>query len=225
MRYVVVDRVGKNRKRKKKFRRLAIVLVFVLIAALFLAYFVYRRSMTPTLLQIAQIQVEAEATHAVNEAVAAVFENVDYKSLVTVEKNSANEITMLSANASAVNSLARDTAILTQSKINALFAEAIEIPLGTLSGIPLFNDKGSAIDIEVSPVGAVNCDFSSKFEAAGINQTLHRIYLIVNSTVELVVPTMRQTIELSTSVLICETVIVGKVPETFLQGSFFGDDG
>lgn len=222
--YVVVDRAEKRKKHKSRIRKVILALLLLVVIACTVAICVYRQSMTPTILEIAQVRVQSEATRAINEAIAAVFEDVDYKTLVCVEKNDANEITMLSANSAMVNNLARNTSLLTQSKVNSLFQEDIEIPLGTLSGIPLLSERGPTVYVQVAPIGTVNCTFSSKFETAGINQTLHRIYVNVNGTVDLIVPTMHQTVEISTPILICETVIVGKVPDTFLQGSLFWNE-
>lgn len=224
VRYVVVDHAEKRKKHRRKLRHAAFALAAAAVLAIAVAFFVYRRSMTPTVLQIAEVRVKAETMRVVNEAVADVFDNVDYKTLIFVEKNDENDITLLSANSAAINSLARDTALLTQSKIDASFSEDIQIPLGTLSGITLLSERGPSVNIKVSPVGTVNCVFYSKFESAGINQTLHRIYLEVTGSVDLIVPSMYKTLQISTPILISETVIVGKVPDTYLQGSLLWNE-
>ncbi len=220
--YVVMDRTLKSKKRKKRLRIMICSLTLLFVIAISIATSVYKRSMTPTILKIAEVQVQSQSTYAINEAIVAVFSDVNYDTLVNVEKNAQNDVVLISANSVNVNSLARDTALLTQSKINSLFDSDIEIPIGTLSGIPLLSERGPNVYIEVAPVGVVNCLFESKFETAGINQTLHRIYLNVFGKVDLIVPTMHKTIDVCVPVLICETVIVGKVPETFLHGTLFG---
>lgn len=219
--YIVVNRAEKQKKRKRFFRKLLCGIIVLVIVVIAIALWVYWKSMTPTILDIAQVRVHSEATRAINEAVLAVFEReINYSDLVVVEKNKDNEVVLLTANSALVNSLARNTSLLTQTKISKLFESPINIPLGTLSGIPLFNELGPNVSIEVTPVGTVTCSMVSKFETAGINQTLHRIYLNVDGKVDLIVPTMHQVLEISTPILICETVIVGQVPQTFLQGGF-----
>ncbi len=217
--YVIVNRTEKRKKRKKMLKRLLAVFVLLIFIAVAIALWIYWRSMTPTILDIAQVEVQSEATRAANEAVLAVFnEGVVYEDLVTVERNSQNEIELITANSIIVNDLARNTSLVTQSKINSLFEESISIPLGTLSGIPLLNNIGPNVSISVSPIGTATCNFVSKFESAGINQTLHRIYMNVTSKVDLIIPTMHKVVEITTPILICETVVVGKVPQTYLQG-------
>ena len=220
--YVVVNRELKRKKYKKRLHIVGLCLFLLIVASIAVAICVYRKSMTPTILNIAEAQVQSQATFAINEAISSALEGVFYDNLIDIEKNAQNEVTLLTANSAKVNTLARSAAMLTQTKINALFQEDIEIPLGTLSGIPLLSERGPNVYIQVSPIGTTNCVFLSKFETAGINQTLHRIYVNVTSRVDLIVPTMHKTVEINVPVLICETVIVGKVPETFLQGTLFG---
>lgn len=217
--YVVVNQAEKKKRHKKILRRFFAAIILLIIFAIAIALWVYWRSMTPTILDIASVTVQSEATRAINEAVLAVFAgDVNYSDMVVVVKNKEDDVVMVTANSSLVNNLARNTSLLTQAKINNLFENAISIPIGSLSGIPLLNDVGPNVDIAVSPIGSVVCTFISEFTSAGINQTLHRIFLQVESKVDLIVPTMHRELEINTPVLICETIIVGQVPETFLQG-------
>lgn len=219
MRYIVVDKAAKLKRRRKILQKIIAIFTAIVIVALAIALWVYWKSMTPTILDIAQVQVKAQTTQAVNEAVLSVLQGVDYADFVTVEKNSQNEVVLITANSNSVNQLARNASIVTQGKINTLFQQAISIPLGTLSGIPLLSQLGPDVNIVIDPVGTVQCSFVSHFETAGINQTLHRIYLNVSSTVDVIIPSSHQVVQIETPILVCETVIVGKVPDTFLQGS------
>lgn len=218
MRYIVVDKAAKLKRRRKIVQKIVAIFTAMVIVALAIALWVYWKSMTPTILDIAQVQVKAQTTQAVNEAVLSVLQGVDYTDFVTVEKNSQNEVVLITANSNSVNQLARNASIVTQGKINTLFQQAISIPLGTLSGIPLLSQLGPDVNIVIDPVGTVQCSFVSHFETAGINQTLHRIYLNVSSTVDVIIPSSHQVVQIDTPILVCETVIVGKVPDTFLQG-------
>lgn len=219
MRYIVVDKAAKLKRRRKIVQKIVAIFMAMVIVALAIALWVYWKSMTPTILDIAQVQVKAQTTQAVNEAVLSVLQGVDYADFVTVEKNSQNEVVLITANSNSVNQLARNASIVTQGKINTLFQQAISIPLGTLSGIPLLSQLGPDVNIVIDPVGTVQCSFVSHFETAGINQTLHRIYLNVSSTMDVIIPSSHQVVQIETPILVCETVIVGKVPDTFLQGS------
>ena len=218
-RYAVVNRSEKQKKRRKLVHRLVAIFVIVVLLSILLALWIYWRSMRPAVLDIAQTRLKAETTMAVNEAVCVALANcTDYTNLVTIEKNGQNEIVMISANTVLVNALARNTAMLAQNKIHELKNVDVDIPIGTLSGVPLLSERGPVVTVTVSPIGNVRCTFTSTFTSAGINQTLHRIYINVESKVDLIIPTSHLEVETSTPILICENLIVGKVPDTFLQG-------
>lgn len=218
-RYSVVNAGTKKKKNKKRTRKLAIFLLFAILLSVFLALFFYRRSMNPIILDIAQTRMQAETTMAINEALVVTLADVsDFSEFVTVEKNEQNDIVLVTANSALVNNLAHSTAIVTQKKISELKSFEVNIPIGTLSGIPLLSELGKPVTVTVSPVGNVTCSFQSTFETAGINQTLHRIYILVESCVDLIMPTSHTEVKSKTPILLCESIIVGKVPDTFLQG-------
>lgn len=217
--YAVINKNAQKVKRHKVIRRIVSFFVALVVLAVIVAGWIYWKSMTPTILDVAETKLKSETTRAINEALnIAITDNCNYSDLVTIEKNADNEISMIYADSSKVNLIARQMAIASQSKVNALSSFDIYIPLGTLSGVPLLSEKGPKINIVVSPVGTVNCTFTSTFESAGINQTLHRIYLNVESVVDLIIPTAHTQVSTTTPILLCESIIIGKVPQTYLQG-------
>lgn len=219
-RYAVVSKSIKQRKRRKFIYKMIAIVVIAVILSVLLALWIYWRSMAPVILDVAETRLLSETTFAVNEAVCVALADCDgFSDFVLVEKNNKDEIVMISANSALVNNLARNTALLSQQKINSLKSFNVKIPLGTLSGIPLLSEKGPTVNVIVSPIGNVSCTYTSTFETAGINQTLHRIYINVNSKVDLIMPMSHLEVECSTPILVCESVIVGSVPDTFLQGS------
>jgi len=76
--------------------------------------------------------------------------------------------------------------------------------------------RGPNIKLKVSPIGAVSCTFSSKFENAGINQTNHKIYLTITSNIGIIMPLLSVKYQQQQQVLISESIIVGLVPEVYL---------
>ena len=78
---------------------------------------------------------------------------------------------------------------------------------------------GPKIAFNVSPFGEVVCSFSSNFESAGINQTYHKLYLIILLKVNIVFPFERLQVFSDSEVLLCETLIIGKIPEVYLSSN------
>jgi hypothetical protein len=67
------------------------------------------------------------------------------------------------------------------------------------------------------PIGSVVCKFVSNFESAGINQTLHKIYVNINAQIGVVFPLNSVSFNSEQQVLISECVIIGQVPEVYLN--------
>ena len=65
--------------------------------------------------------------------------------------------------------------------------------------------------------------FQSNFTQAGINQTLHQVTMEVSIDVSVLVLGQTDSFTLESQVVVAETVIVGQVPNTFLQtGGAYG---
>ena len=89
---------------------------------------------------------------------------------------------------------------------------------GSFTGFKLLSGKGPGVPIRISSIGNVETDLRSEFTSQGINQTLHRIYLLLTCEVTILTPynTIRQKID--NQVLIAESVIVGNVPDFYYNG-------
>ena len=87
----------------------------------------------------------------------------------------------------------------------------------------LFTGLGPDINIKIYLVGSTQTQIISLFSSAGINQTLHRLYINISGSVAVAVPGLPSTIKTSTQVLMSEMIIVGEVPPTYLNSSTVGD--
>ena len=65
--------------------------------------------------------------------------------------------------------------------------------------------------------GNILTDVKTEFESAGINQTIYRIYLELEAVVNVLTPYKTIRKEIVSQVLLVETVIVGGVPQTYLN--------
>ncbi len=191
-------------------------------AGLLLAHF--QRNVTRVLISISEATMRASTTVAVNDAVFyTLSDEMRYDDLVTVLRNEAGDIVSFSANPLKINKIARDTASISQSNLKNLSLNGIPIPLGALTGIEALAGLGPSIHFRIIPVSSVSCGFSSVFDSVGINQTKHSIYLNVIADISIVMPSRTKNFAVTTQILVGESVIVGKVPDTFLQSDIFGN--
>ena len=95
----------------------------------------------------------------------------------------------------------------------------IQIPLGSLLDFDLVWGLGPTMKVHAMTVGTVEGEFSSEFSSAGVNQTLHKISLDLEVPLTLMLPGGAVETVCRTSVPVAETVIVGQVPQVFLQNA------
>jgi len=86
---------------------------------------------------------------------------------------------------------------------------------GSFTGVKLLSGRGPGIKIRISSIGNVKTDLKSEFSSKGINQTLHRVYLEVDSEISILTPFDSITKSISNQILIAENIIIGDIPETY----------
>ena len=205
-------------KKKVKKRFLIFVLIVVFIITAILLYF--NKVVNPIILSITESKIASLSTKAVNSAVSEVLvENNLYEDLVTICTNDAGDVVMIQANSVLINKLSRDLARASQTKLDTIGAQGVSIPMGSFTGMPIFIGRGPEVRLKIMPIGAIQCSFLSEFVQAGINQTNHKIYVNLTATINVVLPVANKQIVSNTQLLICENIIVGKIPEVYLSSS------
>ena len=207
---------------KKALRVTTAILLLVLSFIICATYF--RNNIVPIVIESSEAQVRAIGTNAVNLAATTVLqENITYADLFTIVKNEKGEIEMIQANSPRINSIARQIANLAQANLDDLGVQNLDIALGTFTGLALLTGFGPNVSIKIMPIGTANCDFVSTFISAGINQTIHRIYIDVYADIDVITPIADPTICVKAEVLVCENVIIGKIPDTYLMVGNLGE--
>jgi len=186
--------------------------------ALLLLFLLLEKNLEGVILDMAHARAEAMAVEYIHEAVRDVMgDSVTYEDMISVRTDGQGRVTMLQANAVRMNELATAAALQAQSRLESAEAQSILIPLGSALGIPFLSGLGPRLPVRLLPVSAVSAAFSTEFESAGINQTRHKIYLSLHTTVRLVIPSSARQVSLSSQVLIAESIIVGAVPDSYVQ--------
>lgn len=190
----------------------------VALAALLAALLALTGSnLRPIILNTAESRVRAIALDAVNSAIARNFGGVEYADLVTVRCDDAGRVTLLQANTVGMNRLSTQTALTAQQYIADIGEQSLRISVGSATGNPLLAGRGPELLVKVIPVGSVRTEFVTEFQSAGINQTRHKIYIRVHAAMRVVIPAGAKLVEVSTQVPVAETVIVGQVPQSYVN--------
>ena len=151
--------------------------------------------------------------------------NIQYDRIVFFEKDLDGRITALKTNMSEVNRLKTDILNIINDEILALDHSDIGVPLGSLFIPEILSGKGPAIPVHILSIRNSDAVFLSDFSQAGINQTLHKLTMEVSVDVAILVLGQTSSFTLTSEVVVAETVIVGQVPDTYLQtGGKYGSE-
>lgn len=206
------------------FRRLLLrILVLLLVFAV--AFLALRMKYRDVVRDLAQTQVKNSTSDLTNDAIAKQIANgnIAYDRLVFFEKDLNGKITALKTNMSEVNRLKTDILNIINDEILALDASSIGIPLGSLFLPELLSGKGPAIPVHILSIRNSDASFVSHFEQAGINQTLHKLTMVVSIDVSVLALAETNSFTIESEVVVAETVIVGDVPQTFIEtGGYYG---
>ena len=141
--------------------------------------------------------------------------NYEYEDISSVIRDNQGNIKMIQMNVVTVNNIPSEVALRVQEALDTYHNGDFAIKLGSFTGTKMMSGRGPDIEIKMSTVGNVETDLISQFSQAGINQTLHRIYLNVNCTVVILTPYDTIEEKITNQILLAEAVIVGDVPDTY----------
>ena len=188
--------------------------LIVLIIAFALCSTIWK-AITPVFEALAKDEARVIATLVTNEETTNIMNKYNYDTFFTTEKDDDGNIKMISANVLKINQITSDIAVSIQKSLKKNNETKLEIPIGSLTGIRIISGIGPKISARLAFIGNVETNVRSEFLSQGVNQTIHRVYLDVSSTVEILTPfsTIKETID--NQVLILENVIVGQIPSSY----------
>ncbi len=201
-----------KRKKKKGFK----LLCFAIFLLIFCVLYSFSNKM---LIEIGVSTYSGMLSSASYYALDKALDDYDFDNYFEVEKNNNGDVTMILTNSYEFNMLSNKIAEEVANYFTQKLSEGVEVPIGVFTGIDLISGFGKKVKMPLITVSSIKCDIVSTFQSAGINQTKHS--LVINIIPEVYVVTRFSTKDLkdSISVLVYENIIVGNIPDTYLQGS------
>lgn len=202
-----------------RFLKRMIVLIVILSIVAGFGVFLFRRRYQQVILHLAETQVKNATSDLINDAIDKQIEigNIHYDRIIYFEKDLDGRITALKTNMSEVNRLKTDILNLINDEILAVDTADLGVPLGSLFLPEFMSGKGPSIPVQILSIRNSDASFQSHFSEAGINQTLQQITMDVSVDVAVLVLGETDNFTVSSQVVVAETIIVGDVPDTFLQ--------
>ena len=190
------------------------VVIFAAVLAIFL--FLFHRQVSKHMAEICEYKGRDTATEVITQAVGRQLVNTD-DDYINILRDPNGNITSVQIDKQSVNQLQNDIKTSINDALSEIDDKELSVPLGTLSGITFFSGRGSDVTLKLHQVGAVDTEIISEFTSAGVNQTKHRISIAVTAEISAILPLHSTDITVTNEYLISETVIVGKVPDVYLQ--------
>ncbi|MGN0788328.1 MAG: sporulation protein YunB [Christensenellales bacterium] len=211
-----------KKSRTKRFVLIYIVLVVLVVVLSVYSYNVARSNLIDFVDEYTSANITAELVDGINEAVLKILSDNDayrnYDNFVEIKIGSDGNVSLINVNMLMVNLLTCDLIEKTQINVNNLCKEKIyNVPFYAITGSLMLAQLGKNIEIEVKPIGHVECKLTSTFDGLSINQTRHRIYVDVTAKVKMILPLYVKDLYVKTKIVVAESVIVGKIPEVYLQ--------
>ena len=215
----LADLVGSKKRRRGLGLRLK--LRFYLLAGVVMLFslgVVVDAALRPILAQVAAQQVHLAVVRLINEAVYDQLGNgVAYQQLINVSTDADGRVTLMQPDTVKITRLVTSIARDLEEKLGNLSREDIKVPLGMLTGNSLLADKGPNLTLALLPLGSVSVNIHDEFSAAGINQTRHSIMLDIVVDMGILLPFQSTFTQITDTLPIVESVIVGPIPETYLN--------
>jgi sporulation protein YunB len=210
-----------NIKRSNKMNKIIAKLIFALIVMDTIFFgFIYTldKIIMPTVMAVANSEMRAKALEVINKAILDEYsKQFNYDEIIKFDKDKEGNIVMFKADTLKMNKIACDVAINSQEELKRIGVVGIKIPMGYIFRNNILAYIGPEVTVKMQPIGSIETKYISEFESAGINQTRHKIYVLLKTQIRVVVPFDSNNLEVQNEVPIAETVIVGKVPNTAIN--------
>lgn len=192
------------------------LIFFIIIAILCTTFDICMSSITS---RASLYHAKLMAYNSVNDAIIETLSNsqINYNDLVKLNYGEDNTVRSIETNSEYINKIKSTLVNGVNGYLSEYAITTIAIPIGTFTGNDYLSGMGPKLDVEVQFGGCAVTDIISEFKSAGINQTCHRI--LVNVSVNIYVyefgKNLTDTVECECC--IAETVIVGAVPEAYVD--------
>lgn len=203
-----------NRK-KRRLRRVLLLAFLLLLTLAALLLFRY----TPYVRELIKNQIINAASSALYEAVTEQLYSgtADYSRLVLFEKDASGAITAIHTDPAQVARIKAEVFAILDDYVSQMELHELGISLGTLLLPDLLAGCGAELPVRVLSLTTTDADFYSELTEAGINQTLITTSLTFSVDIVVLSAIGIQTLSVPTTVLLSQTVLLGRVPDTYIR--------
>ena len=203
-------------RRKRRRRRILLIALLLVITGLIL---LTQLHLSPYIRELARNQAVNAASNAITGSVSEMLRtgNTDFSRVIVLEKDVQGNITALRTDMGQVERMKIEVLGALDGLIDQINTQQMGIPLGNLLLPDLLAGTGPVLPVKAVSLTVSNADFFSDFTAAGINQTLQTLKVKFTISLTILTTVGYETVDVDSDVMVAQTVIVGTVPETYVN--------
>ena len=201
--------IGKELKLKKLYYFVVIWIIAIITIN------VLMKSIEPIFEKMCTERAKEIGTKILNTNSSKVLKNINYDDLIIVEKDVNDNIRMVKSNVILINLLSSEITSKIQNEISNLEKQKVKFSIGMITGNRILSGIGPSINLKIVPVGSVETEFKSEFISMGINQTIHRLYLVVDCEINILTPYSTIDSHIENQILFAENMVIGEIPDSY----------
>lgn len=193
-----------------------VLMLFVLVLAGVWRW--YTGVFSPLVQSLCEAKANRLGQELIHSSVAQLLGKEEYlgSNFLRVEKTQEGEPTLVLPDTMVMNRFRSELILLISNRFNTTESAKFSIPIGNLSGIEFFSNRGPRLTLDAYPYGEVFVEMFSEFSDAGVNQTRHAMTVRVTLDVLMALPGHSPCkARVVATVPMSETVVVGSVPNSY----------
>lgn len=174
---------------------------------------------------MANLKAEQIITNAVDSGFYAYFSKYKprYNELANLTKDNGC-VTCIEIDTSALNIVKSAVAKSVNAELKRKNNIRVKVPILNAVNNDLLVSMGPKLNYDFTLISNVGCDYKNTYKSVGINNTLHQIIITVTTSYYIDIPRQKIKKTYVTSYLLAQTVVIGKVPESFTSVYDYNED-
>ncbi|MDQ0229715.1 sporulation protein YunB [Metabacillus malikii] len=227
-------RKPRRRKGPLPFRYVILLTLVIFIILTASSFWIVNNEIKPTLMRIATLEASSVATTIIQEAVKdEIIDADEAENLIITEKDKDGNISMITYNTGTVRKSLRHVTDNITSKLEEIEKAnfhskgkndqemelddgiVYSIPLGQVTQNAILSTLGPDIPISFYLIGDVHTDIKRDVTQYGINNAIHEVSILVEVTVQVVIPFATEKITIENTVPVIDITERGDVPQYY----------
>ena len=204
---------GNNRNRN--YNKIIKIILILIIAILVMINML--NAIDPIFEKICEDKAKSMVTMEVNTITTVNANKYQESEMITIKQDENGNIQLLQVNSKPLNNMISDITNDIQVRLDDNDKATSYIPFGSITGIKWLSGVGPRIPIKIALSGTIQTKIRNEFDDAGINQTVHRLWLDIICDVNILTPYEVISAQVENEVVLSENIIIGGVPNVYLN--------